>query len=132
MKRGGGNHTDTRIKDSFSFVNTHTAAGFPPNLFIVVDTHTNYFNGFLQHTGCSRVEYADVGTLLRSYVSDALLDMIKTASARSRATIPEIYTPEGLRPWSDITVASRGGWRCLVVTGNVWIGEHFPYLVQLL
>jgi hypothetical protein len=64
--------------------------------------------------------------------SENLLNAFKAVSQRRQEPSPVVLTLDGLKPSSDVTVRSRGGWRFLAITGPVWTKEHFPYLLQVM
>lgn len=50
--RGAAHLSESRkLSDGLKFMRSNVGRGFPPNTFIVVDTHSDEFTGMLQHTG---------------------------------------------------------------------------------
>ncbi|KAG1740741.1 uncharacterized protein EDB91DRAFT_1248135 [Suillus paluster] len=51
MRRNTHGHESRKLVPSIEFVQRNTKAGFPPNTFVIIDTHSDKYSGMLQHTG---------------------------------------------------------------------------------
>jgi hypothetical protein len=125
-------HRDTHT----SFIKKSIDEERPPNLIMVLDTHSDSFSGQLQATGglTGTSTTLTLPTLMRMYVGDKILDEMREASriSRSYSFVHEI-TP-GLAPWADITPKVRGGWRVMVMVScgsAVRQPNHWEYITQL-
>lgn len=109
--------------------------GRPPNLIIVIDTHSDTWSGQLQTARGRTVDlHRKLPDLVQEYVGQPVLDVMKTSSrqARSYDVLHEISG--GVAPWADITPKSRGGWRVLImpVCGSTMTQPvHWSYLVHM-
>ncbi|KAG2354487.1 hypothetical protein BDR07DRAFT_1382224 [Suillus spraguei] len=100
--RGGKQVSESRkVAPGIDFVLRNANDGFPPNTFIVLDTHSDEYSGMLQHTGG---QHGGINTLEK--YSPLTLERI---TAREDKTV--LKTVNGKKPWCDLTAASRGGWR---------------------
>jgi hypothetical protein len=135
MKGGEGifvKHRDTQSQ----FLHNSFSNSQPPNLIIVLDTHSDPFSGQLQATGSAGLSpILSLPDLLRTYVGDALLQEMARASAFARAyNILHEISP-GVAPWADITPKVRGGWRVMVMISGgsaVRHPDHWEFITQLL
>lgn len=136
MLKGGQSVAAKHTEGHVNFIRNSLEEDLPPNTIIVLDTHSDSFNGQLQTTG----GLTGVGTtltlpdLLRSYVGDEALNEMRRASevARQYNIVPRI-SPE-LTPWADITPKARGGWRVMVMVScgsAVRTPIHWEYINQL-
>lgn len=112
------------------------AQGQPPNMIIVLDTHSDTFSGHLQTAGglTGPAISVPLPDLVRTYVGDEVLREMGFASdqARSYNTIQEMSP--GVAPWADITPKVRGGWRVMVMVScgsSVRQPVHWDYITQL-
>ncbi|KAG1837986.1 hypothetical protein DFJ58DRAFT_734082 [Suillus subalutaceus] len=51
MRGGAHVNTSKKLAPGVEFIKCNIKAGFPPNTFLVVDTHSDEYTGMLQHTG---------------------------------------------------------------------------------
>jgi hypothetical protein len=135
MKQAEGvvvKHRDTHSE----FIRNSMSNGRPPNLIIVLDTHSDTFSGQLQATGgLTGLSTSPIlPDLVRTYVGETMLQEMAEASAVARAynVIHEICP--GVSPWADITPKVRGGWRVIVMVSSgsaVRQSVHWDYITQL-
>jgi hypothetical protein len=133
----GGQGAVSKHQDSHSdFIKKSLSEGRPPNLVIVLDTHSDTFSGQLQASGGLTTAgiTMNLTDLVRGYVGDSTLQEMMTVSevARSYKIIHEISP--GIQPWADITPKVRGGWRVMVMVScgsAVRIPMHWEYITHL-
>ena len=136
MKKGGQGLATKHRDSHLEFIRKSVDGGRPPNMIIVLDTHSDTFSGQLQVAG----GLTGVGSMLtlpdlvRTYVGDAILGQLANASAiaRSYDLTPELSP--GVQPWADITPKARGGWCVLVMVScgsSVRVPTHWEYITQL-
>jgi hypothetical protein len=137
MKKGAENVGLKHSQVHSDFIKKSISEGWPANLIIVLDTHSDTFTGQLQATGglTGTSTTLSLPDLVRGYVGDGTLQEMMKASAiaRSYDCLPEISP--GVAPWADITPKARGGWRVMVMVAcgsAVKIPMHWEYLTQLL
>jgi hypothetical protein len=136
MKKGGEATATKHMKTHLDFIRTYRGGSQPPNIVIVLDTHSDTFSGQLQAagglTGVSSTR--TLPDLVRTYVGDPVLREMANVSAEARSynTIHEIRP--GVLPWADVTPKVRGGWRVLVMVScgsAVRQPIHWDYITQL-
>ncbi|KAG1725722.1 uncharacterized protein EDB91DRAFT_1254660 [Suillus paluster] len=117
-----------------TFMQRNIEAGFPPNTFVLVNTHSDKYSGMLQHHGAH-----DGGTdttiaeITAAYLSDFLNSMVH-ASHAARSDKTEITTKRGKKPWTDLTPKVRGGRRGLMLVScgpAIRVRHHFDSIVEL-
>ena len=109
-----GRHCNNHIEFMADFINQ----GQPPNLIIVLDTHSDSFSGQLQATGGLRGAQKTNLTLpdlVRMCVGDSVLHAMGRASEISRAYNVAHKISPGVAPWADITPGVHGGWRVMAM-----------------
>jgi hypothetical protein len=136
MKKGAQGIVNKHRATHLDFIEKSMCEGRPANLVIVLDTHSDTFSGQLQATGglTGVSTTLTLPDLVRTYVGDAILQEMRTASAvaRSYNIIPQISP--GVAPWANITPKVRGGWRVMVMVScgsSVRVPMHWEYITQL-
>lgn len=110
LKGGSGGSRDMTDK-ACAFVQKSLESGPPPNMIVILDSHSDPFTGQLQ-TG-AQDQYEDISRLMEKCLSK-IQDPMKRASVVARGWEEEVFTLEGRKPWTDMTPRVRGGWRILV------------------
>ena len=137
MKKGAEG-TVAKHRDGHSnFIKKSIRESRPPNLVIVLDTHSDTFSGQLQATGglTGVSTTMTLPDLIKTYVGEGILQEMVEAwkLARSYNIIHEVSP--GLAPWADITPKVRGGWRVMIMVScgsAVKQPNHWEYITQLL
>jgi hypothetical protein len=136
MKKGGEGAVSKNQDSHSDFIKKSMSEGRPPNLVIVLDTHSDTFSGQLQTTGglTGVSTTLTLNDLVRGYVGESTLQEMMRVSeiARSYNLIHEISP--GITPWADISPKVRGGWRVMVMVScgsSVRIPMHWEYISQL-
>jgi len=79
-----------KLAPGVEFINRNIKAGFPPNTFLVINTHLDKYTGMLQHTGghTGRAN-TTITEILLAYLGEDFVKMMKRSSnaARSNRTV---------------------------------------------
>ncbi|KAG2355384.1 hypothetical protein BDR07DRAFT_1381575 [Suillus spraguei] len=122
MRGGAQVYQSKKLAPGVEFMKRNIKSGFPPNTFIVVDTHSDEYTGMLQHTGGhTGGTSTTIVEILTAYLGETSSDM-----ARSDKT--EIKTIDGSKPWCDLSPRARGGWRGLLMVScgpAIRVSHHF-------
>lgn len=136
MKKGAEGLAWEKQQRQSEFIKKAMDDGIPPNMIIVLDTHSDSWSGELQTAEGSRGVpiSSTLPQLVKTYVGDLVLKQMKASSAAARSynALPEVRP--GVTPWADITPKTRGGWRVLVMAvcgSSVRQPVHWNYLTQL-
>ncbi|KAG2121485.1 hypothetical protein DEU56DRAFT_918171 [Suillus clintonianus] len=134
--RGGAHVSESRkLAPGVEFFRGNIAAGFPPNTFIIVDTHSDEYTGMLQHTGGhSGGTNTTITEILTAYLGADFLEMMKKSSDAARSDTTEIKTLRGNTPWCKLTPSARGGWRGLFMVScgpAIRVSHHFFAVKEL-
>ncbi|KAG2062972.1 hypothetical protein BDR04DRAFT_1164401 [Suillus decipiens] len=123
-----------KLVPGVEFVRRNITCGFPPNIFLVVDTHSDEFTGMLQHTGGQTSGTSTTITeILVAYLGEKFVQVMNKSSkiARSDETVKK--TING-KQWSDLTPCARGGWRGLAMVScgpAIRVSHHFEAVKAL-
>jgi len=135
MKKGNYIQEADKAQKAIRFMKQALDDGTPSSTIIVIDTHADTFSGFLQQTGgSSSGTSVQIGDILTSYLPNEFFVCTEEASKISRQVHPPVLTGDEREPWSDMTISSRGGWRCLVVAScgpAMLTATHYPFLQRL-
>ncbi|KAG1721315.1 uncharacterized protein EDB91DRAFT_1256570 [Suillus paluster] len=135
MRRNAHGHESRKLVPSIEFVQRNTKAGFPPNTFVIIDTHSDEYSGMLQHTGGhSGGTNTTITEITAAYLGAELLQSMGDASRAARHHKTEITTKSGKKPWCDLSAKTRGGWRGLIMMScgpAIRVHHHFKSVVQL-
>lgn len=116
MKKGAETYETKKLGQHIDFIKEAIAAHKPPNMIVVMDTHSDSLTGYLQHQGGSTgAQSTSVGQIVDLYVTSPLLVAMQGASGIARSTSGDAKTPNGKSPWAGMTAKSRGGWRGLIM-----------------
>ncbi|KAG1756183.1 uncharacterized protein EDB91DRAFT_1241280 [Suillus paluster] len=95
--RGGAHVTQSRkLAEGVSFMKHNIEAGFPPNTFVIVDTHSNK-------------------EIVTTYLGEEFLKGTANASLAATSDESVITTKTGKEPWCKLTPNARGGRRVLML-----------------
>lgn len=119
------------------FINSFIQEERPPNLIILVDTHSNAWSGQLQtaETSSGGESNSTLPSIVDDYVGDQVIARMKVSSELARSYNVQYETASGKKPWADITPKTRGGWRVLIMPvcgSSVRQPVHLNYLVQMI
>ncbi|KAG2059845.1 hypothetical protein BDR06DRAFT_967416 [Suillus hirtellus] len=111
------------------FLHHNTAAGFPPNTFVIVDTHSDEFTRMLQHTGGHTGSTStSIREILMAYLGEEYMNASKEASITARMDWTFRKTVNGKEPWSNVMASCRGGWRGVFMVScgpAIRVSHHF-------
>lgn len=88
----------------------------PPNLIIVLDTHSDSYSGQLQ-TSKMTGQYQKVQEILLGWVGALVFQEMQKASEIARKWPERVILKEEKSPRTDLTPRTRGGWRVLILLG---------------
>ncbi|KAG2029988.1 hypothetical protein BDR03DRAFT_987378 [Suillus americanus] len=128
--RGGAHASESKkLGPGVEFINRNIKAGFPPNTFLVVDTHSDEYTGMLQHTGGhSGGTNTTITEILMAYLGHDFIKSMTLSSDAARSDKTVNRTANGNTPWCDLTPGARGGWRGLFMVScgpAIRVSHHF-------
>jgi hypothetical protein len=135
MRAGAHVSESKKLSPGVDFMQRNLQAGFPPNTFLVVDTHSDEYTGMLQHTGGhSGGTSTTITEILIAYLGTQFLQAMQQSSdvARSDRTVKK--TVLGNQPWCDLTPRARGGWRGVLMVScgpAIRVSHHFEAVKAL-
>lgn len=134
--RGAAHISESKkLAPGVQFLRDNTAAGNPPNTFIIVDTHSDEYTGMLQHTGGSAGgTNTTIREILMAYLGEECLKALKRASGAARSDNTERKTVNGRAPWCDLSARCRGGWRGVFMVScgpAIRVTHHFEEVKAL-
>ncbi|KAG2029991.1 hypothetical protein BDR03DRAFT_1017652 [Suillus americanus] len=128
--RGGAQLSEAKkLAPGVEFMNRNINAGFPPNTFLVVDTHLDEYTGMLQHTGGhTGGTNTTITEILMANLGEDFVTSMKASSDAARRDRTVKTTVSGNMPWCDLTPKARGGWRGLFMVScgpAIRVSHHF-------
>ncbi|KAG1740747.1 uncharacterized protein EDB91DRAFT_1081845 [Suillus paluster] len=125
----GGAHVSQsrKLAEGVSFMKCNIEAGFPPNTFIIMDTHSDEYSGILQHTGGhTGSTNTTITGIVTAYLGEEFLKGTANTSLAARSDETVVTTKTGEEPWCKLTPNARGGRRVLMLCGmfgatDVWV-----------
>ncbi|KAF8058954.1 hypothetical protein FPV67DRAFT_1454802 [Lyophyllum atratum] len=121
VARGG----DPKSEEAVEFIRASSSQKLPPNLIIVVDTHSHSYSGRLQVTKTTGL-HSTVAELLTAKVGTGVFDEMRKASDKARRwNAIEIVELDGGRLRADVTPLTRGGLAC-PHPPSLWGSRHCP------
>ncbi|KAG1887457.1 uncharacterized protein F5891DRAFT_1199920 [Suillus fuscotomentosus] len=134
--RGAAHLSESRkLSDGLKFMRSNVGRGFPPNTFIVVDTHSDEFTGMLQHTGGhTGGTNTTITEIIEAYLGTEFLKCMGEASDAARTDNSTFTTAKSTKPWCDLTSRARGGWRGLLLVScgpAMRVSHHFESVLKL-
>ncbi|KAG1805998.1 uncharacterized protein BJ212DRAFT_1303849 [Suillus subaureus] len=120
-----------KLADSLEFMHGNTSHRFPPNTFIVVDTHSDEFTGMLQHTGGNNMT---ITKIVEAYLGTEFLKCMGEASDAARSHHSILTTAKSMKLWCNLTTKARGGWRGLLLVScgpAIRVSHHFESVLKL-
>ncbi|KIK35615.1 hypothetical protein CY34DRAFT_16908 [Suillus luteus UH-Slu-Lm8-n1] len=124
-----------KLAPRVQFLYCNILAGFLPNVFVVVDTHSDEFSGMLQHTGGHTDGTNTIITeILQAYLGKDFVTRMKTLVIVARNDTTMRKTLNGKAPWCDFTANTRGGWRGLFMVScgpAIRMSHHFEEVKAL-
>lgn len=134
--RGGAHQSESKkLAPGVEFITRNLKAGCPPNIFLLVDTHSDEFTGMLQHTGGHTGGTSTTITeILLAYLGEKFLAMMRQSSTLARGDKTVVKTINGNNPWCNPTAGSRGGWRGLIMVScgpAIRVSHHFEAVKAL-
>ncbi|KAG1759530.1 hypothetical protein EV702DRAFT_1247393 [Suillus placidus] len=134
--RGGAHVSESKkLAPGVEFINRNTKAGFPPNTFLVVDTHSDEYTGMLQHTGGHTGGTSTTITeILVAYLGQECLQAMQASSNLARSDKTVVKTINGNTPWCELTPGVRGGWRGVLMVScgpAIRVSHHFEAVKAL-
>jgi len=136
MLKAGERAAEKHVPDHLTFIDQYLTKGLPPNLIVVLDTHSDSFSGLLQCAGGlgGVAEARPLPEIARMYVGDAVLAKMQQVSQVARKWNETIEVGSGATPWADLTPRTRGGWRVMVMVAcgsAIKQRLHWEYIQQL-
>jgi hypothetical protein len=134
--RGAAHVVESRkLAPGMEFFRRNFRAGFPPNVFIVIDTHSDEFSGMLQHTGGhSGGTSTTITEIIQAYLGEEFMAMMRASATRARNDTTVLKTLNGKTPWCNLTANSRGGRRGLFMVScgpAIRVSHHFDQVKLL-
>ncbi|KAG2335998.1 hypothetical protein BDR05DRAFT_953664 [Suillus weaverae] len=134
--RGAAHMIESRkLAPGIQFCHRNIVAGFPPNVFVVVDTHSDEFSGMLQHTGGhTGGTNATITEILKAYLGKEFVTAMKASADAARNDTTVCKTFNGKAPWCDVTAKARGGRRGLFMVScgpAIRVSHHFEEVKAL-
>ncbi|KAG1718105.1 uncharacterized protein EDB91DRAFT_1258893 [Suillus paluster] len=112
--RAGAHVTQSRkLAEGVSFMKRNVEAGFPPNTFVIVDTHSDEYSGMLQHTGGhTGGTNTTITEIVTAYLGEEFLKGTANASLAASSDETVVTTKAGKEPWCKLTPNARGAEEC--------------------
>jgi hypothetical protein len=134
--RGGAHKSEAKkLAPGVKFIDRNIKAGFPPNTFLVVDTHSDEYTGMLQHTGGhTGGTNTTITEILLAYLGEGFVKNMKRSSDAARSDRTVKKTLNGSTPWCDLTPSARGGCRGLFMVScgpAIRVSHHFDAVKSL-
>jgi hypothetical protein len=134
--RGSAHVSESRkLADGLKFMRSNINRGFPPNTFIIVDTHSDEFTGMLQHTGGhAGGTNTTITEIVEAYLGTDFLKCMGESSDAARSDDSALATAKMTKPWCDLTAKARGGWRGLLLVScgpAIRVSHHFDCVLKL-
>ena len=101
-------------EESVKFLRREREANRPPNTIILVDTHSDSYNGQLMSVK-GKGRFLTLSQLLSTWVAGEIRGEMSKSSTIARGWNKTVRLPNGKVPWTDLTPKTRGGWRVLVL-----------------
>ncbi|KAG1724057.1 uncharacterized protein EDB91DRAFT_1255428 [Suillus paluster] len=133
----GGAHVSQsrKLAEGVSFMKCNIEAGFPPNTFVIVDTHSDEYSGMLQHTGGhTGGTNTTITEIVTAYLGEEFLKGTANTSLAARSDKTVVTTKTGQEPWCKLTPNARGGRRVLMLVScgpAIRVHHHFESMVEL-
>ncbi|KAG1761232.1 hypothetical protein EDD22DRAFT_847910 [Suillus occidentalis] len=125
-----------KLAPGVQFLHRNILAGFPPNVFVVVDTHSDEFSGMLQHTGGhTGGTNTTITEILQAYLGNDFVTGMKASATAARNDTTARKTLNGKAPWCDLTAKARGGQRGLFMVScdpAIRVSHHFEKVKALI
>jgi hypothetical protein len=111
--RGAAHVTESKkLANAIQFFHRNILAGCPPNVFVVVDTHSDEFSGMLQHTGGhTGGANTTITEIMKAYLGNDFVGGMRASADAARKDTSVRKTLNGKVPWCDLTPKARGGRR---------------------
>ncbi|KAG2108285.1 hypothetical protein DEU56DRAFT_760668 [Suillus clintonianus] len=134
--RGGAHLSEQKkLVQGVDFIDRNVLLGFPPNIFLVVDTHSDEYTGMLQHTGGhSGGTSTTITEILTAYLGAPFLKAMNASSTAARDNKVVMKTANGKVPWCDLSPSARGGRRGLFMVScgpAIRVSHHFEAVKTL-
>jgi hypothetical protein len=134
--RGAAHLVESRkLAPGLEFFHRNFRAGFPPNVFVVVDTHSDEFSGMLQHTGGhTGGTNTTITEIMQAYLGEDFVAMMRSSAARALGDKTVHKTLNGKVPWCNLTASARGGRRGLFMVScgpAIRVSHHFDQVKAL-
>jgi hypothetical protein len=128
--RGAAHLSESKkLAPGVEFIQRNIHAGFPPNVFVVIDTHSDEFTGMLQHTGGhSGGTSTSIKEIMTAYLGQEFRSAMQAASVAARSDESIRKTVNGNDVWCDLTARARGGWKGLFMVScgpAIRVSHHF-------
>jgi hypothetical protein len=124
-----------KLETVMQFFASNIHSGFPPNVFVVIDTHSDEFSGMLQHTGGhTGGTNTTITEILQAYLGEECLCWMKVSANSAKRASPVRKTLNGNVPWCDLTARARGGRRGLFMVScgpAIRVSHHFEEVKAL-
>ncbi|KAG1868953.1 hypothetical protein DFJ58DRAFT_723360 [Suillus subalutaceus] len=124
-----------KLAPGLQFLWDNTATGFPPNTFIVINTHSDEWTGMLQHTGGSAGGTStSIGEIPMVYLGEECLDALMRLLIAARSHKTEHKMVNGRAPWCNLSAHGRGGWRGVFMVScgpAIGVVHHFDQVMAL-
>lgn len=124
-----------KLIDNVQFIKDKTMGGMPPNMVVVIDTHSDSFSGYLQvGGGLTAPKAINVGEMIRDFVTQEVLQSMCSASTLARSQQTELRVASGKAPWCDVSMSTRGGWRGAIISScgpSMLTKTHFFFVAKL-
>ncbi|KAG1746873.1 hypothetical protein EDB19DRAFT_1826261 [Suillus lakei] len=128
--RGAAHLSESKkLAPGVEFIQHNIHAGFPPNIFIIINTHSNKFTTMLQHTGGhSGGTSTSIKEIMTAYLGQEFQSAMKAVSTAARSDESIRKTVNGNDVWCDLTACARGGWKGLFMVScgpAIRVSHHF-------
>ncbi|KAG2335983.1 hypothetical protein BDR05DRAFT_1006280 [Suillus weaverae] len=134
--RGAAHISESKkLAPGVEFMRRNIKAGFPPNTFVIIDTHSDEYTGMLQHTGGhTGGTSTTVSEIMMAYLGNEFLSGMQAASTAARCDQTASKTVSGKEPWCNLTARVRGGWRGVFMVScgpAIRVSHHFEEVKAL-
>ncbi|KAG1820766.1 hypothetical protein EV424DRAFT_1347028 [Suillus variegatus] len=118
-----------KLAPGIDFISHNIEAGSPPNVFLIMDIHSDKFSDMLQHTrGHMSGTSTSLTKILTVYLGEEFLRVMQQSSRIARSDKKVMKTINGNKPWCNLTACAQGGWRGVIMVScgpAIRVSHHF-------
>ncbi|KAG0695628.1 hypothetical protein DFH29DRAFT_1005299 [Suillus ampliporus] len=135
MRMGVHVSESRKLAEGVQFMKRNIEGEFPPNTYVIIDTHSDEYSGMLQHTGGhTGGTNTNITEIVTAYLGKEFLKGMENASVAARNDKTVVTTERGKQPWCNLTAKARGGRRVLLLVScgpAIRVHHHFDSVVEL-